>query len=116
MKSTDLSELIAKRAKEYFYSNEEHYELLIKASNILYFAGDKPERESLREAVDDMDNWVPEAVPQIVVEDNEGLDDIPFMSEAFLYPLLGKMDARRLLAIWRETKKAIIELEENHNG
>lgn len=115
MKSSDLSDLLEKRANEYrLDGNEKYYKALRAASVIIYFEGDKPERKSLREAVERMDNWVPEAVPQVVAEDNEGLLDTPFMTEAFLYPLLGKMDARTILAVWRETKRAIISLEETH--
>jgi hypothetical protein len=113
MKSTDLSELIEKRAKEYrFAGDEETYKTLSAAATIIYFEGDKPEQARLRDAVVQMDNWVPESVPQVVMDDNEGLETIPFMTEAFLYPFLGKLDARTLLALWNTTKRAIIELEE----
>ncbi len=115
MKAKDLSDLLEKRANAYrFEGSEEKYEALRAASAIIFFEGDKPERKDLREAVDKMDNWVPECVPQVVIDDNDSLssEDMPFMTEAFLYPLLGKEDARTLLALWNSTKRAIIALEE----
>jgi len=118
MNAENLSLLLEKRANEYRNAgNDEYYKALREASAIIFFEGDKPERDDLRKAVEQMDNWMPECVPQVVIDDNEGdVEDMPFMTEAFLYPLLGKSDARTLLASWNATKRAIIRLEESHNG
>lgn len=122
MKASDLSDLIEKKANEYRHEgNDEYYKALREAASIIFFAGDKPEREELRRTVEKMDDWVPMCLPQVVRDDNDYMTEkellsMPFMTEAFLYPLLGKEDARTLLAVWNATKRAIISLEENNNG
>ena len=50
----------------------------------------------LKEAAKDLLKWAPEAVQEAVGADVEG---VPFLSEVCLYPLLGKEDARTLLAL-----------------
>lgn len=60
-------------------------------------------------AIRTLDKWAPEIVPQHVRADNTHLNDvtpIPLLTEAFLYPLLGKEDARTLLALWRAITEA----------
>ena len=116
MRLSKLSELLEVQAKKYRFEDDEKYQTLRAASALLYFEGDLPERAALRCAVEGIEKWVPESTPLAVYEDNtEGgreAETIPFMTEAFLYPLLGKCDARTLLALWSATKKAILELEE----
>lgn len=53
----------------------------------------------------DMANWTPEFPTDAFTDDNPfycgGDENAPFFSEAYLYPLLGKEDARTLLYFFR---------------
>lgn len=72
------------------------------------------EKEQVKKAIKKLLEWVPEAVPLEKISRanypvkiwgkvfSKGDDEQPFFSEAYLYPLLGKSDARTLLALmWR---------------
>ncbi len=59
-----------------------------------------PSQKEIKKAVADLMDFKPEIVPDSVKKDmkrDKTEDCPPLMSECFLYPLLGKMDARTLL-------------------
>lgn len=64
-------------------------------------------------AFEELAGWVPEATPAAVLEayrENGGdpeSDPLPFFTEVFLYELLGKEDARALLARVRQIGVAL---------
>jgi hypothetical protein len=53
----------------------------------------------LKEAAKDLLKWAPEGGFPATVEGAEEAEGAPFLSEVYLYPLLGKEDARTLLAL-----------------
>ena len=53
--------------------------------------------------IERLESWIPECTPDCVPAEDR---DAPFLSEAFLYPVLGKEDARTLLALWRRVREA----------
>jgi len=82
------------------------------------------ERLGLKESMKQLLEWVPEGVDLEKISKinypvrsfghvfTEGDEDQPFFSEAYLYNLLGKEDARTLLALMRQLCKSLgIEAE-----
>ena len=70
----------------------------------------------LRERLAKLREWEPEWTPQVVREEFKecGVEPgevVPFFTEAYLYPLLGKEDARTLLALMRPVWELIGEGE-----
>lgn len=73
--------------------------------------------EAAHEALRKLYAWVPERgyPPALItrarkdgfLDANETLDDVPFLSEASVYVLLGKEDGRTLLALVRAVAKAV---------
>lgn len=62
--------------------------------------------KDLRECLADLRAWHPEYTPVEVLTDwkacgGDANDIPPFFTEAYLYPLLGKNDARTILALMR---------------
>ena len=60
--------------------------------------------DRIREAVNRLSEWSPEGTPEHFTKNygySKGDEDAPFFSEAFLYVLLGKEDARTILALMR---------------
>jgi hypothetical protein len=71
-----------------------------------------PNTDEILEALAEFFDFRPEAIPSEVAKDMKSSkrapDDCPpFMSESFLYPLLGKSDARTLLGRMRKLLRAL---------
>jgi len=68
-----------------------------------------PEQDAARKALKRLISFVPEAVrPEYYAElfgfsaeDFADVEDVPFLTESFLYAAIGKMDARTVLALLR---------------
>lgn len=66
------------------------------------------DREALAALLWRMESFIPESTPDAVREaEGDDADQIPFLSEAFLYPLLGKEDARTVLALWDSIRESL---------
>ncbi len=69
-----------------------------------------PDHKEIKEAIADLMGFTPEVIPSEVMKDMKRGKSVtcpPMMSECFLYPLLGKMDARTVLAHMRALLKAL---------
>ena len=71
----------------------------------------EPDAGSVEQALARFANMRVERLPRGFGPGNEyyapGDERAPLMSEGFLYPLLGKEDARTVLALWREVCKSV---------
>jgi len=77
----------------------------------------KPKQEKIKEIFNKLYAWVPEGVPLKKISAvvypkkdwgqvfTDGDEKQPFFSEAYLYNLLGKEDARTLLALIQQLSK-----------
>lgn len=75
-------------------------------------------KDTLLSLVRELDNFMCEDTPEQFSSENDmyesGDEHAPFFTEAYLYTLLGKSDARRLLARWENLKKEIQAKGRNH--
>lgn len=71
------------------------------------------------EAVEKLKTWAPESGPGLLrkCEDfTEGDEDAPFFTETFLYLMIGKEDARTLLAYMRNVAEAVGGVARHETG
>ncbi len=65
----------------------------------------------LAEAFQSLKDYIPESTPDVVREDSiaSGWEpgSVPFFTEGFLYPLMGKEDARSILAAIRKVQRVL---------
>ncbi len=61
--------------------------------------------DELADAFKDLATWCPEGTPEIVLDDFKTAGwapgSVPFFTEGYLYPLMGKDDARSILGLIR---------------
>ncbi len=66
--------------------------------------------ESRQDALQKLESFIVEDRPCGFTAENvyyeDGDESAPFMTETFLYPLLGKEDARTVLALWRKVRES----------
>ena len=69
------------------------------------------DRDDLDAAFTRLSEFVPEYTPPTVYEDFKAQDrdpaEVPFFTEGYLYPLMGKEDARSILGLIRNVQKVL---------